>query len=167
VRKDILEKIHGFDENIRAYQEWDLCIRLARECEFDFVPECLTLYYEHTSPSISKDFLRDANGYLGVVETYREEILHECDRRTLSEHYLKIGRLFILADRFDLARAYLLKSIRYHPRKIKAMIHFGVSLLKDVYRFLRSGRQNFTSRKHNLQRRELIIKGLAYNIHRC
>lgn len=141
VHKDILEKIHGLNENIRAYHEWDLCIRLARECEFDFVPECLTLYHQHALASISKDFLRDAYGYLDVVDTYREEILHECGKRTLSEHYLKTGRLFVRADQFDLARAYFLKSIRYDPLKIKAMMHFGVSLLgKDVYGFLRSFR---------------------------
>jgi glycosyltransferase involved in cell wall biosynthesis len=142
VRKDILEKIHGFDENVRAYQEWDLCIRLARECKFDFVPECLTLYHEHTSPSISKDILKDANCYLGVVETYREEILRECGRRTLGEHYLKTGRLFVRADQFELSRAYFLKSIQYDPLNIKAMIHFGASLLgKDIYKLLRSYRQ--------------------------
>jgi glycosyltransferase involved in cell wall biosynthesis len=139
VRKDILEKVHGFDENIHAYQEWDLCIRLARECEFDFVPECLTLYHQHALPSISKDHLRNAYGYLGVVDTHREEILRECGRRTLSEHYLRIGRLFIFADRFDLARAYFLESIRCYPLKIKAMIHLGVLLLgKNVYRSLRA-----------------------------
>jgi glycosyltransferase involved in cell wall biosynthesis len=142
VRKDILEKIHGFDENISAYQEWDLCIRLAREREFDFVPECLTLYHEHTLPTISKDFLRDANGYLCVIEIYRKEILRECGRRTLSRHYLIAGRLFVLADQFDLARAYFLKSIRYDPLNIKAMIHMGASLFgKEVYRFLRSHRR--------------------------
>jgi glycosyltransferase involved in cell wall biosynthesis len=139
VRKDILEKIHGFDENIHAFQEWDLCIRLARECEFDFVPECLTLYHQHALPSISEDHLRDAYGYLGIVDKYRPEILHEWGRKTLSEHYLRIGQLFILADRFDLARAYFLKSIRYDPLKIKAMMHFGASIFgKDVYSFLRS-----------------------------
>jgi glycosyltransferase involved in cell wall biosynthesis len=141
VRKHILEKIHGFDENIRAYQEWDLCIRLARVCTFDFVPECLTFYHQHNLPSISKDHFRDANGYLDMVDKYRPEILHECGRKTLSEHYLSTGRLFILADRFDLARAFFLKSIRYNPLNIKAMMHFGASLLsRDVYGFLRSRR---------------------------
>ena len=139
VHRDILEKIHGFDENVRAYQEWDLCIRLARECQFDFVPEFLTLYHQHALPSISKDHLRDAYGYLGVVDTYREEILRQCGRRTLSEHYLKTGRLFVLADRFDLVRANFLKSIRYYPLNMKAMMHLGISLLgKDVYRSLRA-----------------------------
>ena len=147
VRKDILEKIHGFDENIHSYQEWDLCIRLARECEFDFVPECLTLYHEHTLPTISKDFMRDANGYLSVVDTYRNEILQECGRRTLSEHYLKTGRLFVRADQFDLARDYFLKSIRYDPLNFKAITHFGVSLLgKDIYKLLCSYRQKNSHR---------------------
>ncbi len=142
VRKDVLVRIHGFDENVRAYQEWDLCIRLARDCEFDFVPECLTLYHEHTLPTISKDLLTDANGYLGVVERYQEEILRECGRRTLGEHYLITGRLFVRAEQFGLAKSYFLKSIRYDPLNIKATIHFGVSLLgKDIYQSLRSHRQ--------------------------
>jgi hypothetical protein len=152
IRKDILKKIHGFSENIGAYQEWDLCIRLSRECEFEFVPECLTLYHEHTLPTISKDFLRDANGYLSIVETYHKEILRECGERTLSQHYLKTGRLFVRAEQINLARVYFLKSIQYDPLNIKAVIHFGASLLgKDIYRFLRSNRRKiFVARKHNL-----------------
>jgi glycosyltransferase involved in cell wall biosynthesis len=142
VRREILEKIHGFDEKVRAYQEWDLCIRLAQECEFDFVPDCLTLYHQHTAPSISKDFLRDANGYLSLVDTYRKEILRECGGRALSAHYLQTGRLFVRADQFDQARTYFLKSIRNDPLNFKAMIHFGVSMFgKDIYRLLRSYRQ--------------------------
>ncbi len=139
VRKDILEKIHGLDEHVRAYQEWDLCIRLARECEFDFVPECLVLYHEHALPTISKDFLRDANGYLAVVEAYRKEILRQCGGKTMSEHYLTTGRLFVRANQLALARTYFLKSIRNNPFNVKATMHFGASLLgKDIYRFLRS-----------------------------
>ncbi len=139
VRKEILEKIHELDENLLAYHEWDLCIRLTRECEFDFVPECLSIYREHTLPTISKDLLRDAYGYLAIVDKYRDEILRECGGRTLSEHYLKTARLFVRANQFDLARAYFLKSIRYDPLNIKAMLHFGVSLLgKDIYKFVRS-----------------------------
>lgn len=142
VRKEILERISGFDESIHAYQEWDLCIRLARECLFDFIPECLTLYHQHSLPSISKDHLRDAYGFLDVVEKHQNEILRECGRRALSEHYLKTGRLFILANQINQARAYFLKSVRFHPQKYKALLHFGASLLGlDAYQFLRSWKQ--------------------------
>ncbi|MBN1569579.1 MAG: glycosyltransferase family 2 protein [Acidobacteria bacterium] len=139
VRKDILENVHGFDNKVRAYQEWDLCIRLARECSFDFVPDSLAIYHEHDLPSISKDQLKDAYGYLGIVDLYRNEMLAECGRSTLSNHYLQTGRLFVLAGRFDLARAYFLRSILYYPLAFKAIANFGASLLgKDVYGFLRS-----------------------------
>lgn len=137
-RKNILENIHGFDDRVCAFQEWDLCIRLARECDFDFVADFLTIYHEHGFSSISKDHLRDAHGYLGIVNTYRDEILAECGRETLSNHYLQTGRLFMLAGRFDLARAHFLKSIQFHPLKLKGLMHFGASLLgNNLYRILR------------------------------
>jgi tetratricopeptide (TPR) repeat protein len=142
VRREILEIIGGFDEAIEAYQEWDLCIRLARICEFDFVPECLSLYHEHDFASISNDYLRNAYGYLRVVDSNQMEILRHCGRRTMSVHYLRAARMFILAERFDSARAMLWKSIRYYPLNIKAILHFGVSLLGGrAYRFLRSVKQ--------------------------
>lgn len=139
VSKDILEEIHGFDNTVSSHQEWDLCIRLAAKCEFDFVPQSLAIYHEHDLPSISKDHLRDAYGYATIVEKHREAILSECGRRALSEHYLKTGRLFVIANRFDLARTYFLRSLRYYPRAFKAMTHLGASLVgKDFYGILRS-----------------------------
>lgn len=139
VQKNVLGNIHNFDEKVHAYQEWDLCIRLARDCVFDFVPESLVLYYEHELTSISKDFLRDAYGYLFIVEKYHKEILQECGTKILSAHYLQIGRLFIRADQFKLARIYFLRSIRYNQINFKAIAHLVVSLLgKPVYHLLRS-----------------------------
>jgi len=149
VRKDILDKIHGFNVDIRAYQEWDLCIRLAGECKFDFIPECLVLYHEDTSFSISKNFLGCAYAFLNLIEAYHNEIIHECGERTMSKHYLQAGRLFIFADRFDIARSYFLKSIQFFPFNTKAMLLYGASLLgKSCFRFLKSLRQNrFTFQK--------------------
>jgi glycosyltransferase involved in cell wall biosynthesis len=138
VRKDILEKIHGFDETVSSHQEWDLCIHLARECNFDFVPESMSIYHEHTLPSISKDYYRDACGYATILERHREAIVAECGRRALSQHYLKTGRLFVLSSRFDIARNSFLSSLRCYPNRI-ALMHLTISLLgKNVYTFLRS-----------------------------
>ncbi len=151
VRRDILERIHGLDENVRAYQEWDLCIRLARECEFDFVTESLVIYHRHALPSISKDRLRDACGYLGVVDTYREDIMRQCGSRALSEHYLRAGRLFVLADRFELARTCFSAAVRCYPLEFKSLMHFGASLLgQHAYNAFRAlNRATFTSPFHS------------------
>lgn len=129
VSRDILEKIHGFDDGIKAYQEWDLCIRLARECEFDFIPECLVLYHQHTLPTISKDYLRNAYGFLDLVKAHQMEILQECDAGVLSKHYRTAGRFFIRAGRLDMAKRFFLKSIRTSPMNYKALLSLGGTLL--------------------------------------
>ena len=129
VRREFLQRVHGFDEAIRADQEWDLCIRLSRECDFDFVVDCLSLYHEHTLPTISSDYLRNAYGYLDVVEAHRTEILQECGRGVLSQHYRSVGRLFARASRFDLARTLFLRSLRTSPAAYKSMLWLGASLL--------------------------------------
>lgn len=142
VRRELLEKIGGVDETLRAYHEWDLCIRLARECEFDFVADCLTIYHEHTGPSISKNLMIDATGYQNVVESYEGEITRECGPKILSRHYLKIARLFILANQFDLAKKFFRKSFQQDSSNLNAFVHYGASLLgRDLYRFLFSLRR--------------------------
>ena len=139
IRKDILEQAGLCDESIRAYQEWDLCIRLARYAEFDFVPQPLAIYHIHSSPTISKNLLLSAWGYLDVVEAHRDEILRECGAATLSRHYISAGQQFILADRFDLARQSFLQAVRVTPVYPKALLHISVALLgRRGYEVLRS-----------------------------
>ncbi len=148
IRREFLEKIGGFDERVFSYQEWDLCIQLAKVCEFDFIPECLALYHQDALITISKDHLRNAKGYLKLVEKYRSEILNECGRRVLSDHYLTIGRLFYLSGQFDSAKNLFLESLRTNPLQIKALIHFGTSLLgPDIYQSLRSLNQKRIGRE--------------------
>ncbi len=135
VRREFLALIQGLNETLRAYHEWDLCIRLARECDFDFVPECLTIYHEHTQSSISKNLLVDAQGYQHVVEFYKEDIVRECGEKALSSHYLKTARLFIQAEQFDLARDYFHKSIQKDPLNTKAVLHYCATCLGwDIYK---------------------------------
>jgi len=142
IRREMLEKIGGVDETLRAYHEWDLCIRLARECEFDFAPDCLTIYHEHSGPSISKNLMIDAAGYQSVVERYQSDIRRECGKKSLSRHYLKTARLFVLADEFDMAKKYFRKSIQQDPLNINAFVHYGASLLgRNLFRFLFSLRR--------------------------
>jgi len=142
VRREFLALIQGLNETLRAYHEWDLCIRLARECDFDFMPECLTIYHEHTQSSISKNLLVDAQGYQQVVEFYKEDIVRECGVKVLSSHYLKTGRLFIQAEQFDLARDYFRKSIQKDPLNTIAMLHYCATCLgSHIYKKLYSLRK--------------------------
>lgn len=138
VRRDILERIGGFTKGLPAYHEWDFCIKLAKVCEFDFVPEILTIYHEHRLPSISKDYVNDALGYELILNKYHNEIISFCGKSTISEHYQKLARICIDADQFSSAQKYFYQSIKYDPFNMKSVLHYGVALFgKDVYNKLR------------------------------
>jgi glycosyltransferase involved in cell wall biosynthesis len=129
VRRDVIERAGLCDERIRAFQEWDLCIRLARCSEFDCVPEALVRYHRHSSPTISGDSARSAWGYADVVAAHREEILRLCGARTLSRHYLRVGHLFMLAGAVSRARGFFLLAREAAPFNMTAPMLYGISLL--------------------------------------
>lgn len=74
VPKHCLEAIDLLDEDCPSYQEWDTAIRLARICEFIHIREPLFEWIWHGGETISKDLLRDVNGFHYVLEKHREEI---------------------------------------------------------------------------------------------
>jgi len=154
IRRECLEKAGPFSVPIRAYQEWDLCIRLARHCEFDFVPECLAIYHLHSAPTISKDLLRSAWGYLDVVEAHRQEILQECGPAILSRHYVNAGQQFMLADQPALARQTFRQAVRINPFSARALAYLSVPL------FGRRGYQILRSFKHRVRS---LTPGLSGN----
>ena len=45
VRRDCLNKVGLFDEDLPACQDWDLFIRIAGVTQFSFIPEALVCYY--------------------------------------------------------------------------------------------------------------------------
>jgi glycosyltransferase involved in cell wall biosynthesis len=111
IRKSVLDRSGGCDERVRAYQEWDLCIRLARYGEFDYVPEPLSIYHMHSGVTMSKDILRNAQGYLDVVNSHGEEMLRLCGHLLLASHYVTAGRLYLGVPDLDAARACFRKAI--------------------------------------------------------
>jgi glycosyltransferase involved in cell wall biosynthesis len=127
-KKHILFQAGLLNEHIRAYQEWDLCINLARHGSFDYVAEPLAVYHTHATSTISKDLLLGALGFLDVVESHREEILTTCGYYTLSRHYLNVGHLFMLADHADRARGYFVKALKTAPQNIAALGFIAISL---------------------------------------
>jgi len=137
VRKDLLYKAGLFDERVRAYQEWDLCIRLARHAEFDYIPEPLSIYHIHSGPTISKDLMRSARGYLDVITLHRDEIIAELGRKVLSNHFLIVGHSFIQALDFESAKFSFWNAVKLWPIGFKAIIYWiAIHLGKNKYQQL-------------------------------
>ncbi len=137
-RKDILMIAGLCDERIRAYQEWDLAIRLARFSEFDFVSDALVLYHIHAMPTISSDAMRNAQGYDDVVATHKDAILRLCGPRILGDHYTRIGHHFMVAGATEQAQHFFLLAQKTYPFHSSALLLYTISLMgRHGYTFMR------------------------------
>jgi glycosyltransferase involved in cell wall biosynthesis len=148
IRKDILRRCGLCNERIRAYQEWDICIRLARYTEFDFVAEPLAIYHVHKGLTISKDMLLDAYGYLDVITEHRDEIMNELGHRVLSIRLVSAAKRFARISDFKTARMLISEAIKLWPIKGNGMAitnwllyHFSPTVYKIVFSFIRRIRE--------------------------
>jgi glycosyltransferase involved in cell wall biosynthesis len=116
VPRSVLVRAGSFREGLSAYQEWDLCIRLARMCEFDCVPACLVTYRCGHDDAVSADLVGNATGYADVVAAHRDEIVGRCGRKTLGHHYVSSGHMFLVAGKRELALRFYGRAIGTSPR---------------------------------------------------
>jgi len=104
-----------FDERIRAWQEWDLCIRLARHGKFDYLDELLTIYHVEDCETISKNMYLSADGYMDVVNAHTEEIIKYAGVKTLIKHLKRAGNYFMLIPDPKKARICFKKAMQIRP----------------------------------------------------
>lgn len=128
--KAALEQIGLLDDNVPSYQEWDTAIRLATICRFVHLHEPLFVYHLHAGETISKNKIRDVEGYQYVVDKHRDDILRVCGTETLNRHLaanaLKAMRWGFYAE----AKQILAKSIgrSMHIALLKWAAHRIISL---------------------------------------
>jgi glycosyltransferase involved in cell wall biosynthesis len=91
VRRNTLDAIDGLDVTLKAYQEWDLSIRLARVARFAFVPEPTFVYDCTHADSISRSSGRAARGYERIVRTHLMAVTRLCGPRVLARHFRNVA----------------------------------------------------------------------------
>ncbi len=73
VRKEILEQLQGFDEALKSYEDYDLAIRIARECQVAFIDKVLVRL--NTLPdSIDMDMMRGLISSCYLLKKYEEDL---------------------------------------------------------------------------------------------
>lgn len=133
VRKDLLFKVGLWDEKCRC-DEWDLCIRLARVAEFDFVAEPLSIYYYHGGPSVSKNIGDRAIGNLDVIICHLPEIVRELGGPALAMHLLSVGQCFFYNRDFKLALASFRTAFRIWPFIVRPFLNWLIYSLSYIIR---------------------------------
>jgi glycosyltransferase involved in cell wall biosynthesis len=106
VPKESLAEIGFLDEKIPSYQEWDTSIALARKLDFVFIDKPLMIYHIHGGDTISKNGVKEAEGWQYIVEKYRAEILKNLGCKVLAQHYDRISTLYLKAGERRRARKF-------------------------------------------------------------
>lgn len=144
VKKSILLDLNGFDEELKAWQEYDLCIRLADKTLIGYVNDPLIIYR-----IISSDKNRVSNNFYGwkksvnYMEKKYAERLSRCNRETK-----QLWKLTILSDGAcragnaglkNVQREYLWKifTITHKPKHlVKCLINTNISYKSYISKLL-------------------------------
>lgn len=110
VRRSLLEETGLFDESIRHVEDYDLLMRLAQACEFDYVSDPVAVY-RLSSQQISKNFIQAAVSLLDLKErTYRlnprlfQGVNQKILERGLYNKYLKLALCYMREGKIGAAR---------------------------------------------------------------
>lgn len=71
VKRELLQRVGGFDEALKINEDWDLALRLAQQVPFVFQPEPMVLIYR-TPNSVSSNQLADGSFRVDLVKRYKE-----------------------------------------------------------------------------------------------
>ncbi len=97
VPKKNLAEIGFLDEKTPSYQEWDVSIALAKQLDFVFIDKPLMIYHVHGGDTISKNKVKEAEGWQYIVEKYSAEILKNVGNKVLAQHYSQIATFYLEA----------------------------------------------------------------------
>lgn len=131
VRKKYFEQTGLFDEGLPSSQDWDMWIRLAAACAFDFAPDVLARHYVH-GRQISADLHAKIASRTVLLEKYQTDL--ESRPRILCCHLQRLAVLHALAGQTRDARALLVRSLRRRPGDVRAWVHLLLSAVPPLYR---------------------------------
>jgi len=125
VKRELLKKLGGFDEALPSCQDWDLWLRLASICQFDFVDAPLVRVCVHGNQ------ITTANAWPEGLERllHKHCGLFEGDKKLLSNWQRYLGSKYCQSGNLKRGRYWLLKSISTNPLNLRSYLYLGGSLL--------------------------------------
>ncbi|MEL6100819.1 MAG: glycosyltransferase family A protein [Pseudomonadota bacterium] len=96
ISKPVLDAAGGFDEDLRARQDWDLWIRVARETKIAAVPEPLVVLRSHAGPRTISDPHRELRAHRAILEKYaadRQAAGWRVERASMAAYHRRAGRV--------------------------------------------------------------------------
>lgn len=129
VRRDVLDRVGGFDCGLAARHDWDLWLRIAREYLIDYVPDIAVRYHYGAADQLS---YRSRAVFLANATIFKR--YNEGARRgkALGTHLALQSRELLALGKHRLAVRYALRSLALQPsqpisrRVLKQLLKHGI-----------------------------------------
>lgn len=134
LRREVFRRCGGYDESFPSNQDWEMWVRVAREFEFEFVPDVLANYYIHES-QISTSLEKRVRGLEKILQKFRLEYKAHPD--IYARHLTTLGNLLVLMDRYHEARGAYKTALRHNPQNKAIYFQWlGTRVFPSLYKKL-------------------------------
>lgn len=142
IKKEVLDKIGLFDENLKFGDDWDLWLRIAKKYKFDFAPEFLIKYYIHGGNIIPNlPPMKEAREFEYIFTKYQRE--YEKYPHIYSIHLRQLASRYCASGQMSKGRKYYIQSIKFNSFNLKSYFYLALSFLgkrtfRKFYNFRKS-----------------------------
>lgn len=146
-RREVLEQIGVFDENpnLRAFEDYELWIRIAYKFQFHYINEPLCLFRMHSQNILGIDNLKSHLGaFRALCSAINKVGLNETQlKKAVGHHYLTTAMAWLENKNYDNFEKFLKRSIAYKPEPLAIAIYslkliVGNKLLYHLYSLYRN-----------------------------
>ncbi len=133
VRKECLDSTGFFDENLPAFQDWDMWIRLARHYQFDYISEPLIRYTVHKNRISNRPFARLQAARV-MFEKFSRDLNTQVNRREILGYwYYRFGRIYSECGDMRKGRKEFVKAMSKDPYNVVYSIRLLTSFFGQVF----------------------------------
>ncbi|MYL69824.1 glycosyltransferase [Halobacillus litoralis] len=133
VKKSVLEEVGGFDEELKAQQDYDLWIRVCQNFMVGAVSEPLLIYHNYGNNTQISDSLKKYEESIDYISLKYKELYKDTSEKIRRDHNQASYKILITKalrnNEPKKARKYLLAHFRQKP-SFFAISFFGLSFLK-------------------------------------
>jgi glycosyltransferase involved in cell wall biosynthesis len=151
VKRNYLEQVQGFDPNMPSFiEDVDLWLRLSEHCQFEVLPEVLTLYSDNNSGDrLTLNHKLVVEGILSFIKKHHsrsifcrsEQRQSKLSNRDIAEYLFDTGRTLLCngflishSEAIEVGRQYHLWSFKANFLNSKSLTYYAASLLgRDAY----------------------------------
>lgn len=126
LRRELLDRVGGFDETLPLWEDWELLARLSQHCRLAHIDEPLFVQ-DRSRPQGAGMSQREAL-FADAYRLLMEKRGHEwTDRRAIARQQYLIGRNEAMFRSPIVARSWLRKALRQDPLNFKALVVLGLT----------------------------------------